>query len=133
MEQHLHDHTGPIFISRTSPAGNRRRDLRLDGQLTLTFSGMDETEIVMDTGIAFDLGRDGIGIYTDRSLKLGMDLALVIECPDSEEDICIPAAQVTWVRGTRVGLSIRSMKQEDRTRLQRTFSSTRRSSETTPS
>jgi len=124
MEQHIPNHNEPIFISRTSPAGNRRRALRRDGQLTLTFSGMDAEEIVMDTGIAFDLGRDGIGIYTNRSLKLGMDLALVIECPGSEEDICISEAQVTWVKGSRVGLSIRAMKQEDRTRLQRAFSST---------
>jgi len=125
MGQQTDDHTGPILISRTSPAGNRRRDFRLDGQLKLTFSGMDATEIVLDTGTAFDLGRDGIGLHTERSLKLGMELALIIEVPGSEEDICVSAAQVAWVKGDRIGLSIRRMKLEDRHRLQRAFSSTR--------
>lgn len=125
MDQQTYDHTGPILISRTSPAGNRRREFRLDGQLRLTFSGMDATEIVMDTGTAFDLGRDGIGLQTERSLKLGMELALIIEVPGSEEDICISEAQVAWVKGDRIGLSIRTMKPGDRYRLQRAFSSTR--------
>jgi len=122
---HHTDHAGPITISRTSPAGNRRREPRLDGQLHLTFSGMDAAEIVMDTGTAFDFGQDGIGLQTERPLKLGMQLALIIECPGSEEDICISETHVEWVKAGRVGLSIRTMKSEDRHRLQRTFSSAR--------
>jgi len=125
MDQQTYDHTGPILISRTSPAGNRRREFRFDGQLRLTFSGIDATEIVMDTGTAFDLGRGGIGLQTERSLKLGMELALIIEVPGSDEDIYISEAQVAWVKGDRVGLSIRAIKPEDRYRLQRAFSSTR--------
>ena len=125
MKQQIHEDTEPITISISSPAGNRRREPRLGGQLTLTFSGMDATEIVMDTGTTFDLGRGGIGLHTERSLKLGMELALMIECPGSEEDICISEAQVEWVKGGRVGLSIRTMKPEDRHRLQRAFSSAR--------
>jgi len=79
----------------------------------------------MDTGTAFDLGRGGIGLQTERSLKLGMELALIIEVPGSDEDIYISEAQVAWVKGDRVGLSIRAIKPEDRYRLQRAFSSTR--------
>jgi len=122
MEHHICNQTGSL--SRISLAGNRRQEPRFTGQLNLTFSGMDATEIVMDTGTIFDLCRDGIGLRTERSLKLGMELALIIECPGSEADICISEAQVAWVEGNRVGLAIRTIKPEDRHRLQRAFFST---------
>jgi hypothetical protein len=121
MEHQKRDSVVPLMT--THSAGDRRRTLRQSGQLGLTFSGMDATHIVMDTGTVFDLCRDGIGLHTERSLKLGMELALFIECPDSEEDICIPEARVEWVKENRVGLSIRTIKAVDRDRLQRCFSS----------
>lgn len=123
MEHQKRDSVVPLMT--THSAGDRRRAIRQSGQLSLTFSGVDATQIVMDTGTIFDLCRDGIGLRTERSLKLGMELALFIECPDSEEDICIPEARVEWVQENRIGLSIRTMKAVDRDRLQRCFSSSR--------
>jgi len=125
MNRHSDHCAEPIAILRSFPAGDRRIEPRLNGQLHLTFSGMDAAEIVMDTGTAFDLGHDGIGLHTERPLKLGMQLALIIECHGSEADICISEAHVEWVKEGRVGLSIRTMKSEDRHRLERTFSSGR--------
>jgi len=122
MEHQVCNQTGSV--SRIPLASNRRQEPRITGQLNLTFSGMDATEIVMDTGTIFDLCRDGIGLRTERSLKLGMELALIIECPGSEADICISEARVTWIEGNRVGLSIRTMTPEDRNRLQQAFTST---------
>jgi hypothetical protein len=87
---------------------------------------MDATQIVIDSGTIFDLCPGGIGLQTERPLKPGMELALIIECPDSDEEICIPEARVEWMKNDRFGLSIRTMKAEDRDRLHRAFSSTRR-------
>lgn len=121
MEHQERDSAGPLMT--TGPAHNRRRELRLDGQLSVIFSGIDATEMVMDTGTVFDLCRNGMGLHTERSLKRGMELAIFIECPDSEEDICIPEVRVEWVNGNRFGLSIRKMNPEDRARLDHAFSS----------
>lgn len=102
----------------------QRQAPRLYGQLSLRFSGMDARDIVINTGTAFDLCEGGIGLRTECSLEIGMVLALIIESPGSEEDICIPEARVAWVKENLAGLSIRSMKSEDWHRLQRAFSAT---------
>jgi hypothetical protein len=101
--------------------GNRCQTPRYDGQLKFTFSGMDANGIVMDTGLVTDLCRDGIGACSEHSLTTGMDLALFIECPDSDDHLCVPEARVAWVSGNRFGLSIRTMKAEDLDRLHQVF------------
>lgn len=120
MKHQERDSAEPLMT--TGPAQNRRRELQLDGQLSVIFSGIDATEMVMDTGTIFNLRRNGMGLHTERSLKLGMELAIFIECPDSEEDICIPEVRVEWMNGNRFGLSIRKMNPEDRARLDHAFS-----------
>ena len=96
---------------------NRRRGTRMGGQFGLTFSGMDEGQIVMGDGHVLDLSQGGIGVRGDRLLKPGMELALFIELPDSEDHLCIPEARVSWVRGRRFGVALRTLKREDNNRL----------------
>lgn len=103
------------------PTGDKRRKPRLDGQLGLTFSGMDATDMFFEAGTVTDLCQDGIGACTERSLKPGMELALFIEHSDSEDHFCIPAARVVWASGNSFGLSIQSMKTEDQEKLHRLF------------
>lgn len=103
------------------PDGDKRRKPRLDGQLGLTISGMDSTDMFFETGTVTDLCHDGIGACTERSLKPGMELTLFIERSDSEDHFCIPEARVMWVRGNSFGLSIQSMKTEDQEKLHRLF------------
>jgi hypothetical protein len=103
------------------PEGDKRRKPRLDGQLGLTFSGMDATDMFFETGTVTDLCQDGIGACAERSLKPGMELALFIEHSDSEDHFCIPKARVMWVRGNSFGLSIQIMKTEDQEKLHRLF------------
>ena len=107
------------------PDGDKRRKPRLDGQLGLTISGMDATDMFFETGTVTDLCQDGIGACTERSLKPGMELALFIEHSDSEDHFCIPEARVVWVSGNSFGLSIQTMKTEDREQLHRLFLSAR--------
>lgn len=119
MKQITYDSMEPLFA--VEPEGDKRRKPRLDGQLSLTFSGMDATDMFFETGTVTDLCQDGMGACTDRSLKPGMELALFIEHSDSEDHFCIPKARVMWVRGNSFGLSIQIMKPEDQEKLHRIF------------
>ncbi|MDH5624642.1 MAG: hypothetical protein OEY21_00900 [Nitrospira sp.] len=119
MEHLKHESRGQPTAMDT--AISNRQESRLDGRLRLTFSGMDAKEIVMDTAVVTDVCRDGIGASSERVLKLGMDLALFIECPDFKDDLCVPDARVVWVSGNHFVISIQTMKMEDQDRLHRTF------------
>ncbi len=96
---------------------NRQRGPRMGGQFELTFSGMDEGQIVMGDGHVLNLSQEGIGVRGNRSVKPGMVLALFIELPDSEDHLCIPEARVSWVKGCRFGIALRTLKLDDQTRL----------------
>lgn len=119
MKQMMYDSMEGLLAME--PEGDKRRKPRLDGQLSLTFSGMDATDMFFETGTVTDLCQDGIGACTERSLKPGMELALFIEHSDSEDHFCIPKARVMWVRGNSFGLSIQIMKPEDQEKLHRIF------------
>ncbi len=105
----------------TDSGNDRRRDLRRGGKISLTFSGMNGKEMVIDTGIVTDLCQDGLGILADRLVTSGMDLALLIECPDADDHLCIPDARVEWVNGSRLGVSTRRLKLQDQERLRHIF------------
>jgi hypothetical protein len=91
----------------------------MGSQFRLTFSGMDEGQILMGDGQVLDLSQEGIGAHAKHLLKPGMELALFIELPDSEDHLCIPEARVAWVSGGRFGVALRSLKPEDRRQLRR--------------
>lgn len=115
MELMTHEHERTFIPAEL--ASNRRRSPRLGGQFGLTFSGVDKGQMIMGDGHILDLSQEGIGVHGDRSLKPGMELALFIELPDSEDHLCIPEARVSWAKGRRFGVALRTMKPEDHTRL----------------
>ena len=94
-------------------------------QLSLTFSGMDAKDMLIETGVVTDLCQDGIGIHAQRTLTPGIALALLIGCPDSDDYMCIPEARVAWVSGDHFGVSTRAMTPEDREKLRQMFVSAR--------
>jgi hypothetical protein len=96
---------------------NRRRQPRVGGQFGLIYSGMDKGQIMMGDGQVLNLSREGIGIRADRWLKPGMELALFIELPDSDEPLCISEALVSWVNKGHFGVSLRTLRLEDQNRL----------------
>jgi hypothetical protein len=65
-------HNSPKQLIAMEPEGDKRQKPRLDGQLGLTFSGMDAADMFFDTGIVTDLCQDGIGACSERSLKPGI-------------------------------------------------------------
>ena len=109
----------------TDSGDDRRLDPRLSGQLHLTFSGMDANRMLMETGVVTNLSRDGIGVRSEQPLKSGMELAIFVHCPGSEDYVCIPEARVAWVNGDRFGVSIRMMTPDDQERLHQLFASAR--------
>jgi len=119
MKQMKYHSTEQLIAMETE--SNKRQKPRLNGQLGLTFSGMDATDMFFETGTVTDLCQDGIGACTARSLKPGMELALFIEHSDSEDHLCIPKARVMWVCGNNFGLSIQATNTEDQEQLHRLF------------
>jgi PilZ domain len=104
-------------VTLVESKSNRRRRPRVSGQFGLIYSGMDKGQIVMGDGQVLNLSREGFGIRADRWLKPGMELALFIELPDSDEPLCISEALVTWVTEGRFGVSLRTLRLEDQNRL----------------
>lgn len=96
---------------------NRRRGPRMDGRFGLTFSGRDGGRMMISDGHVMDLSREGIGVRSNRLVRPGMELALFLELPDSEDHLCVPEARVSWVTGQRFGVSLRTIKLEDHNRL----------------
>lgn len=115
MELMTHEHERTFIPAEL--ASNRRRSPRLGGQFGLTFSGVDKGRMIMGDGRILNVSQKGIGVHGDRSLTSGMELALFIELPDSEDYLCIPEARVSWVKGRRFGVSLRTMKPDDHNRL----------------
>lgn len=105
------------LVSVPTEPSNRRREPRIGGQFGVMFSGMDGGQFVMGDGQVLDLSDEGIGIRANRLLRPGMELALFIELPDSEDHLCIAEARVSWVNGRRFGVALRTLKLEDQNRL----------------
>lgn len=110
-------HEQETSLTLVEADSNRRREPRVDGRCGLIFSGMDQGQIVMGDGGVLDLSQEGIGAHANQSLKPGMELALFLELPGSEDHLCIPEARVSWVRGHRFGVALRSLTLEDQNRL----------------
>jgi len=89
----------------------------MPGRFGLTFSGVDGGQFVMGDGQVMDVSHGGIGVRGNRLLKQGMEVALFIELPDSDDHLCVPEAHVSWVKGRRFGVALRSLKLEDDNRL----------------
>lgn len=107
---------------------DRRRESRVGSQFGLMFTGVDGRRFVMDDGEVLDLSDEGIGIRANRTMKHGMELALFIQLPDSDDPLCIAEAQVSWVNGYRVGVTLRTLKLEDQNRLRFSYGIVMRSS-----
>lgn len=100
-----------------SREGNRRQGTRRPKNLGLTFSGVVGRHMLIGEGEVTDLSHEGAGIRGNRAVQPGMDVALFIEIPGSEEHICVPEARVSWVRGERFGVTLRTVSQADRRQL----------------
>lgn len=85
---------------------DRRRIVRVPAQFGLMYSGMDSGQMLIGDGMVTNLSEGGIGICGNRLVKPGMDLALFVDLPGSEDPVCISEGRVSWVAGRRFGVQL---------------------------
>lgn len=95
----------------------RRRIIRVPAQFGLMYSGMDSGQMLIGNGMATNLSEGGIGIYGNRLVKPGMELALFVDLPGSEEPVCISEGRVSWVAGRRFGVQLVTVKLDAQNQL----------------
>lgn len=102
---------GSVTADAESRQGKeRRKEPRISGQFKVRYSGADEDGIVIGHAKITDLSRYGFGLKGGRDLRVGMELALFLELPDTGETLCIPQAHVSWTSGTRFGVELRTVR-----------------------
>jgi hypothetical protein len=104
-------------LKNPEPMGNRRLRSRTNSRLSITVSYVDGHRFAMDHGHVTDLSETGMGLRGHQALTAGMEVALFIALPHSDDHLCIPEARVSWARGRRFGLALRTLKDEDQDRL----------------
>lgn len=95
----------------------RRHSIRTPTILSLLYSGMDSDQMLMGNGVVTNLSSSGIGISGDRSVTLGMEVALFVDLPGVEEPLCIAQSRVSWVEGRRFGVELGALKLEEKNHL----------------
>lgn len=91
---------------------DRRRIARIATQCLLMYSGMDSGDMLIGDGVVTNLSENGIGIRGNRLVKPGMELALFVDLPGSEDPVCISEGRVSWVTGRRFGVKLINMTRE---------------------
>lgn len=96
---------------------NRRMHRRVETRVRLTIAYVAEGEFLMDDGYITNLSKDGMGVQGTRPLRSGMAVSLFVARPESEDDLCIPQAQVSWSAGCRFGLVLNNLNPKAETEL----------------
>ena len=79
-------HTSTDRSRRTAnkpPDDNRRGTERVPTQFSLMYSGMYDGRMLIGNGVVRNISEAGIGIHGNQVVKLGMDLSLFIDLPES--------------------------------------------------
>jgi hypothetical protein len=111
--------TTALLTSQPNSAdqSDRRQKNRTPTIFTLLYSGMDSGQMLIADGVVTNLSTNGIGIRGNRSVTLGMELALFVDIPGMEEPLCMAQSRVSWVEGRRFGVKLGPMKLEDMNHL----------------
>ena len=111
--------TTALLTSQPNSAdqSDRRQKSRTPTIFTLLYSGMDSGQMLIADGVVTNLSTNGIGIRGNRSVTLGMELALFVDIPGIEEPLCVAQSRVSWVEGRRFGVELGAMKLEDMNHL----------------
>ncbi|SLM47880.1 protein of unknown function [Nitrospira japonica] len=100
-----HDH--PAVLRPT-----RRVTERVPSRFAVMYSGMQAGRMVMGDGLTANLSDGGVGICGDQGVTSGMELALFITVPGTDDPICLPQCRVSWVSGLRFGVELLSLSPE---------------------
>jgi PilZ domain-containing protein len=89
---------------------DRRLIMRVPAQFGLMYSGIDAGRMLIGDGRVTNLSEGGIGIYGNRLVTPGMELALFVDLPGSADPVCISEGRVSWVTGRRFGVQLLTVK-----------------------
>ena len=101
-----------------SAHSDRRHGNRTPVLFSLLYSGMDTGHMLIGDGIVTNLSPGGVGIFGNRSVTLGMDMALFVDLPGLKEPLCVAQSRVSWVAGSRFGVALGHLTSEEKDRLQ---------------
>ena len=101
--------TGALILATPN---DRRHIARTTAQFHLMYSGMESGQMLIGDGVVTNLSENGIGILGNRLVKPGMELALFVDLPGSEDPVCISEGRVSWVTGRRFGVELINMTLE---------------------
>lgn len=114
----MHTASSITAVAEIPGQSDRRHKSRTPTIFTLLYSGMDSGQMLMADGVVTNLSASGIGIRGNRSVTLGMELALFVDLPGVEEPLCIAQSRVSWVEGCRFGVELGAMNLETMNHLQ---------------
>jgi len=103
----------PALMNQT----DRRRIVRVPTRFVLMYSGMDAGHMLIGDGMVTNLSEGGIGIFGNRLVKLGMELALFVDLPGTKEPVCFSEGRVLWVAGRQFGVQLLSVQIDARHQL----------------
>lgn len=113
----MHTASPVTTVAEYPRQSDRRHRSRTPTIFTVLYSGMDSGQMLIADGIVTNLSTNGIGIQGNRSVTLGMELALFVDIPGVEEPLCMAQSRVSWVEGRRFGVELGAMELEDMNHL----------------
>ena len=113
-----HTATPVTTVAELLGQSDRRHGSRTPVLFSLLYSGMDTSRMLIGDGIVTNLSPGGIGIRGNRSVTPGMEMALFVDLPGVEEPLCIAQSRVSWVAGRRFGVTLGTLKLEEKNHLQ---------------
>ncbi|MEQ1794777.1 MAG: hypothetical protein ABL970_11350 [Nitrospira sp.] len=87
------------------------------GCFTLSYSGMDGSRMVMGDGLILGLSEGAMLIAGDARVQPGMELALMVALPESDDHLCFAGAHVSWTEGSSFGIDLAAVPEATRTQL----------------
>ncbi|MDF0645369.1 MAG: PilZ domain-containing protein [Nitrospira sp.] len=106
-----------VLRPQTTPC-NRREHARIPVEFSIMYSAQPEGgNVLVGDGTVTSLSRQGLGIRGNRSVRIGMELALFLYLPDGQDPLFVTAARVAWTAGHRFGVIITGMNVREQNRL----------------
>jgi hypothetical protein len=82
------------------------------------YSAQDRSgEVLIGDGMVTDLSPTGLGIRSNASVRLGMELTIFLYLPDGQDPLFVMETKVAWTSGRRFGVEILKMNLRERNRL----------------
>lgn len=87
------------------------------GFSTVSYSGMAGSRMVMGDGVILGLSDNAMKIAGDSRVKSGMELALMVAWPGSDDRLCFADTQVSWIQDSFFTVNLVAVPDHIRTRL----------------